>query len=395
MGRTRRKWGKLVRLPSGSWRASYKGPDDQLHAAPSTFTAKMDGESWLASEKRLIDVDEWTPPRERARKRVRGRQSFGDFATTWLDNRQVKGRPLKPRTLDHYRATLDRLILPTFGKVPVAAITTEDVDDWYRSLDARTPTYRAHAYSLLRTILGSVDPSILPSNPARIRGGGSTSRRHQIDPLSLSELEQLAAAMPENRRLMVVLAAWCALRFGELAELRRADVDVKNGVVKVRRGVVRTKEGVMVGTTKSDAGARNVTIPPHLMPLVKDHLRAHAGIGRDALLFPAASGGNLAPSTFYGESPTVVKDRRGRVLEVRGGHGFYRARVLAGRPDIHFHDLRHTGAVLAAQTGATLAELMARLGHSTPAAAMRYQHAAKDRDKAIAAALSVLAEGVR
>src|SRR5664280_1356657 len=52
------------------------------------------------------------------------------------------------------------------------------------------------------------------------------------------------------------------------------------------------------------------------------------------------------------------------------------------------HDLRHTRAVLAGQTGATLAELMARLGHSTPGAAMRYQHAAPDRDKAIAEALS-------
>jgi integrase len=38
---------------------------------------------------------------------------------------------------------------------------------------------------------------------------------------------------------MVLLAAWCAMRFGELAELRRSDIDVKNGVINVRRGVVR------------------------------------------------------------------------------------------------------------------------------------------------------------
>jgi integrase len=46
---------------------------------------------------------------------------------------------------------------------------------------------------------------------------------------------------------------------------------------------------------------------------------------------------------------------------------------------------------MAAATGATLAELMARLGHSTPGAAMRYQHAAQERDREIAAALSRLA----
>jgi hypothetical protein len=48
--------------------------------------------------------------------------------------------------------------------------------------------------------------------------------------------------------------------------------------------------------------------------------------------------------------------------------------------------------VLAAVTGASLAELMARLGHSTPQAAMRYQHAAAGRDREIAALLSKLAE---
>jgi integrase len=70
---------------------------------------------------------------------------------------------------------------------------------------------------------------------------------------------------------------------------------------------------------------------------------------------------------------------------------YYKARDKAGRPDLRFHDLRHSGAVLAASTGATLVELMGRLGHSTPAAAMRYQHAAQGRDREIAALLSKLA----
>ena len=55
--------------------------------------------------------------------------------------------------------------------------------------------------------------------------------------------------------------------------------------------------------------------------------------------------------------------------------------------------LRHSGAVLAAQSGATLAELMSRLGHSSATAALRYQHAVASRDKDIAALLSKLAGG--
>src|SRR5271166_6037472 len=68
------------------------------------------------------------------------------------------------------------------------------------------------------------------------------------------------------------------------------------------------------------------------------------------------------------------------------GHGRRRSRPTYGSTTCG-----HSGAVLAAQTGATLAELMARLGHSTSQAAMRYQHASKGRDKHIAALLSKLA----
>jgi integrase len=149
---------------------------------------------------------------------------------------------------------------------------------------------------------------------------------------------------------------------------------VKAGVVHVRRGVTRTQKGAkVVGGPKSEAGKRTVAIPPHLMPAVKVHLRDFVKASQDALLFPARAGGHMPPSSLY------------RVYRP--------AREAAGRPDLRFHDLRHTGAVLAAATGATLAELMARLGHSTVSAAMRYQHAAADRDKVIAAALSELAAG--
>jgi integrase len=118
---------------------------------------------------------------------------------------------------------------------------------------------------------------------------------------------------------------------------------------------------------------RDVAIPPHLLPALHDHLVNHVDPGPESLLFSAKHGEHLAPATL--------------------NRHCYKARVAAGRPDLRFHDLRHSGAVLAAQSGATLAELMSRLGHSTPAAALRYQHAAADRDRQIAAALSKLADG--
>jgi integrase len=363
-GRTRRGFGYLRKLPSGRWQASYLDPDGARHLAPTTFLAKPDADRWLTLRQAEIVRGAWLPPAEPAPKPA-APQTLGTYSATWL-----AGRDLSDSTRRLYRATLGKQILPAFGAAPLAEITPARVREWHTRLARQTgPRQRAAAYALLRTILNTaVADDLIAANPCRVRGAGSSKRARQIRPATLAELEAIAGAMPPRYRLMVLLAAWCAMRFGELAELRRADIDLEARNVRVRRGVIRGDDGRVVKDPKSEAGKRDVAIPPHLMPLVADHLIEHVGRGADALLFPAAGGGHMSPSSLYAV--------------------YHPAREAAGRPDLRFHDLRHTGAVLAAATGATLAELMRRLGHSTPSAAMLYQHAADDRDAAIAAALS-------
>jgi integrase len=369
----RRYFGNIRKLPSGRFQASYKGPDRKRHTAPGTFDSPQYADAWLSRVHTEIQAGRWESPNVSVADTIRQEPAtFGAYAAGWLTGRDLSGS-----TRQLYRMTLGKQILPAFGDVPLTAITPAMVRGWHAKLRAQTgPTQRARAYSLLRTILNTaVSDDVITANPCRIRGAGTIKAARDIRPASLLELEALAAAMPSRYRLMVLLAAWNAMRFGELAALRRADVDVKNAVVHIRRGVVRTDDGPVVKDPKSHAGKRDVNIPPHLMPAVRDHLARHTRPGQDALLFPSAHdpAAHLNPATLR--------------------FPFRRAREAAGRPDLHFHDLRHTGAVLAAATGATLAELMARLGHSTVSAAMRYQHAAADRDKVIAAALSELAAG--
>jgi integrase len=288
------------------------------------------------------------------------------FAIAWLTD-----RALKPSSRELYRKLLDQKILPQLGDMLLKDITPLTVRAWYANLDATSPTRRAHTYSLLRTMLASaVDDDLIAANPCHIRGAGSTTRVHRIEPATLAELETIVSALPPRYALMVLLASWCALRWGELTELRRSDIDLKAGKIMIRRAVVPVAGKTIVGTPKSAAGVRDVAIPPHLLPLVREHLATFAEWGKDGLLFPAVRGGHLERGSFF--------------------RYYDRARKAAGRPDLRFHDLRHTGAVLAAQTGATLAELMSRLGHSTPAMAIRYQHVAQDRDAEIARRLSEL-----
>jgi integrase len=364
--RSRRAFGYIRKMPGGQYHASYLGPDGQRHNAPTTFSAKVDAETYLATVQAQIVEKRWKPTPSTSAPSV---LTLAGYAEPWLADRQ-----LKPRTRQLYRSLLDHHILPTLGDKPLASLTAADIRAWHAAQGRATPTATAHAYALLRTILGSaVDDDLIPSNPARIRGASQTKRLHRIEPATLEQLQTIIDNLPQRYGLMILLASWCALRFGELTELRRGDIDLKNGKINISRGVTWVKGQAVVGPPKSSAGVRGVAIPPHLLPVVRQHLADHVAWGKDALIFPAAfNGGQMGHGTFF--------------------KTWDKARKVAGRPDLRFHDLRHSGAVWAAQSGATLAELMGRLGHTTPAMAIRYQHIAQDRDAEIARRLSAMVE---
>jgi integrase len=363
-------FGTAHKLPSGRYRAIYTGPDKRRHTAPKTFLTEKEARGWLSLRQSEIIRNTWLPPEPDSAQKL----TLKDYADTWLTQ-----RTLKIRTRIHYRQLLDGHILPVLGDTPLAKITPDNVRAWYAATLTDKPSQRAHSYGLLRNILGTaVTDQKITFNPCTIRGAGAAKRVIKIRPASVAELTKLVDAMePARYKSMILLAAWCALRFGELTELRRGDIDLDDAVIRVRRGVVRVGKkyrtpatAFIVGTPKSNAGVRDVAIPPHILPALRGHLADHTKPGAQSLLFPAHNGGHLHPAT----------------LEPH----FFKAREAAGRPDLRFHDLRHSGAVLAALTGATLAELMGRLGHSTAHTALRYQHVAAGRDQEIAAALSNL-----
>lgn len=106
------------------------------------------------------------------------------------------------------------------------------------------------------------------------------------------------------------------------------------------------------------------------MPELEAHLATYCAGDADALLFTGKKGGPL----------------RDHVWQAK----WVKARDALDLPDLHFHDLRHVANTLTAASGASTRELMHRMGHASAAAALRYQHATRDRDAAIAAALGEL-----
>jgi integrase len=170
----------------------------------------------------------------------------------------------------------------------------------------------------------------------------------------------------------VLLAAFCGLRFGELAALTVGRLDLLHGTVAVAASAAELTGGVRhVGPPKSVAGRRTIAIPDVIAGDLREHVARFAQGGATGLVFVGPKGGRLRNANF--------------------GRSVWRPAVRAvGVHGLHFHDLRGCAATLAAITGATTAELMHRLGHATPDVALRYQRATADRDAAIAKALSEL-----
>jgi integrase len=207
-----------------------------------------------------------------------------------------------------------------------------------------------------------------PRNPCTIRGAG-VERSPERPVISVDQVNALADAIEPRYRMAVLLGTFCGLRLGELLALRRRRMDLVHGMVTV--GEQRQElsgGGTVIGPPKTAAGFRTIAVPPHILDDLHQHLAAWTGPEPEALVFTGPLSEGLRRATFYG--------------------AWQKARLTVDLPNLHFHDLRHTGNTLAAATGASTKELMARMGHASPRAALIYQHATVERDVAIAEAIS-------
>ncbi|MFC5754723.1 tyrosine-type recombinase/integrase [Actinomadura rugatobispora] len=422
-----RRFGNIRKLPSGRYQVRYPGPDGRIRTAPKTFATKRDADRYLTLIEGQMLSGEWTDP-ERAKVRL------GDYAAKWIEQRQK----LRPRTRELYVWLLRKHIAPHLGGVALGQLSTPMIRDWLSALaDAGvSATSRAKAYRLLRAVLMTAvdEDKILTRNPCRVRGAGTEDAperptltvvqvfelaervgvrpvgnirkldsgeyrlRYQIKDGVMRRFPQTFATRLEAERVLwklaeegradvvqddrlrafILLAAFASLRWGEVTALRRCDIDTVNRTVRVRAAYVERANGEMIlGPTKSRAGMRTVSIPASIVPHLVAHMNKYVRPGTDALVFTGIKGGPLRRSGFN--------------KLTRWSH----VASALGVPNLHFHDLRHTGNTLAADMGVSLKNLMARMGHDNERAALRYQHRSAKGDRAIADGLDALVQAER
>jgi integrase len=326
-----------------------------------TFTRRRDAEQWskLMEADRVLGV---------AVDPGAGRVKFADYADDWVSSRQ-----LAPRTVELYSDLRRRMIDPSFGQSPIGKIGPEAVRRWNKALvGERGPMQAAKAYRLLRAVLNTAAADgLIAKNPCRIPGAGQehSPERPIVTP---DVVLDLAEAIEPRYSALILLAAFGGLRRGELLGLRRRNVDLEAGSVSIETQVViLADEGRRETAPKTQAGRRTVAVPAVVVGALAEHLDRYSEPGPDGFVFTGEKGRPLVSASLYPAFNAAKK----------------KAKVDDG---VTLHDLRHTAGTLAAWTGATTKELMARLGHSSSRAALRYQHAAEARDRDIADRLDVL-----
>jgi integrase len=290
--------------------------------------------------------------------------TVAEYSDRWLRGRE----DLRPRTRQLYADQLRLYIVPQLGQLELGRLDVAAVRRWYAGLLAGGPgsSTAAKAYRLLRAMLNAaVEDGILLANPCRLKGAGTehAPERPTIEP---AQVWSLADAVPRQRRLLVLLAGFCGLRLGEALGLTADRVDLLHATVIIDRQLQELRpDGRQVLTEpKSAAGRRAVALPASVAAAAEEHFARWTGPTPQRFLFVGAKGAPLRRHVWQTE--------------------WTRARAEVGLPGFRYHDLRHSSLTLLAATGATIAELQAAAGHSSSAAALRYQHATEGRARQLA-----------
>jgi integrase len=356
----RSNWGSVRQLASGRFQARYRVAGVE-HLAPRTFRTKRDAYAFLATARADLERGTWIDPDA-------GKVPLAEYARRWLDERPQ----LRPRTRELYEAQLRRHILPTFGSMALRDLRRPAIRTWYASLlEGPRPgaSTTAKCYRLLRSILATaVEDELIPKNPVAIKGAG-VEHPEERPIATIKQVYALADAIEPRYRALVLTATFTGLRLGELRALKRRRLDLLHATLHVAEQMQELKDGTLItGPPKTAAGVRRVAIPRALVPELEAHLARWAAPGPHGLVFCGTRDQPMRRASLYSAWRRAV-----RAADVEG---------------LRFHDLRHTGNTLAAATGASTRELMTRMGHASPRAALIYQHATEERDRTIADALS-------
>src|SRR6266508_909168 len=235
--------------PDGAYRTAPRPSEPLACSLPRTrrkersrsFVRKFDAQRWLAAMETTKLDGSWTDP-------TLGRVLFGDWLTEW--QRTTTNR--RPTTEVRDDSIIRTHVRPRFGGVPLAAIGQRDVRAWVAELAARrlAPTTVRKVYQVFSKVMAAaVDAGMIARSPCRNVPLPKVDHK-EMRFLTPAEVARLARTIDQGYRALVLVAAYGGLRVGELAGLRRRDLDLTRYTVEVTEVVTEPRGMLHVGPPK-------------------------------------------------------------------------------------------------------------------------------------------------
>ncbi|AZP81970.1 tyrosine-type recombinase/integrase [Mycobacterium avium subsp. paratuberculosis] len=316
-------------------RVYYRG----RYVASRTFFRKRDAQEWERKQVETLKTGAWADPKA-------GERPVREWCEMWLSAQPVRA----PATERKIRGVIGKQIAGTFGRRPLVSVRPSEVQAWAAEISRKQSAATArHSLGVLRRVFEhAVRDGAIHRNPAagirlpKVQGNDPR-------PLTHDELWRLADHMNQLRdRLLIVVAGYCGLRWGELAALRWADVDLANKTLRVARAYSEEAPRGEMSPVK-DHQARTVPIPA----IVSEELATFRTDQKpNDLVFPSANGTPLRNRNFRRD----VFDDAAEDLGL----------------NITPHNLRDTAASLAIQAGASVVAVARLLGHESAATTLNH-----------------------
>lgn len=273
----------------------------------------------------------------------------------------------KPRTIEGQKIAVNNYIKPRLGEKKVKDLTLAELADLHSSIEKKTQANRVLAcVSKMLNWCETKGYRDLNSNPCKlITRHRETRRQRYLKPEEMAALEaELSAAEAERPYIVgaIRLLARTSARLSEVLELTWDRVDLINQCFLIPAGMHKTGE---------DMGDKLIAFGPGALKILK-------GLKK------------LSEQEKH-ESPYVIRGQRigGRLVNLEKPWGEIRQAVTENHEgiditDVHLHDLRHTGASIAAKAGHTLHAIGGSMGHLNQATTARYAHLMDETRVAVA-----------
>lgn len=294
-----------------------------------------------------------------------------DFLERWLED--CARMKVAPKTFERYQEIVRNHLVPALGHFPLAKLQPADIQRSYRQalqsgrrdgkggLSAMTVL---HHHRVLRCALQqALRWGLLARNPADAVEPPRPERKEMAALDEWGTAHLLDVARGTRLYLPVLLAVTTGMRLGEILGLRWQDVDLQAGTLAVRQALQQTREGLSFKQPKTQKSRRAVKLPSVVVEALCEH--RHRQEAARALLGPA-----------FHDHGLVLPQEDGQPWAPRSlSKAFEHLADRAGRPEIRFHDLRHSHASQLLKLGIHAKVVSERLGHARVATTLDvYSH---------------------